>query len=309
VVQTDLSEAMAYSREYFSVHENKNLVVKAEGEAAGKGVMVCATIEEVEVALQRILVAREFGDSGSRVVLEEGLVGREVSLMAFTDGVTVVPMLPAQDHKRARDGDEGPNTGGMGAYSPVPFFTQEMIDYAVETVLKPTIAAIKTTGIPYKGVLYAGLMIEPDGTLKVLEFNCRFGDPETEVVLPLLETDLVDILLASTDATLRDVPIRWRSETAVTVVMASGGYPGQFKKGLPIEGLDQVTQLSDVVVFHSGTARNDEEAIVTNGGRVLSVTGVGSDFSQARARAYAAVRALHFDGAHYRTDIGYQLIS
>jgi phosphoribosylamine--glycine ligase len=184
-----------------------------------------------------------------------------------------------------------------------------MIDYAVETVLKPTIAAIKTTGIPYKGVLYAGLMIESDGTLKVLEFNCRFGDPETEVVLPLLETDLVDILVAATDATLRDVPIRWRSETAVTVVMTSGGYPGQFKKCLPIEGLDQVSQLSDVVVFHSGTARNDEEAIVTKGGRVLSVTGVGSDFNQARARAYAAVRALHFEGAHYRTDIGYQLIS
>lgn len=309
VVQSDFGEAMAYAREYFDVNPGKKLVVKADGEAAGKGVMVCSGVDEAEKALQRILVAREFGDSGSRVVLEEGLDGREISLMAFTDGVTVVPMIPAQDHKRARDGDEGPNTGGMGAYAPVAFFSQEMIDNAVETVLKPAVAAIKTTGIPYKGVLYAGLMIAPDGGIKVLEFNCRFGDPETEVVLPLLETDLADILLAVTGATLRDVPVRWRRETAVTVVMASDGYPGPFEKGKTIEGLEQVSELSDVAVFHSGTLRDGESHILTNGGRVLSVTGVGADFNQARARAYAAVRAIHFDGAQYRSDIGYQMIS
>ncbi|MDR3708377.1 MAG: phosphoribosylamine--glycine ligase [Capsulimonadaceae bacterium] len=309
VVQSDLGESMTYAREYFAVHPGKKLVVKAEGEAAGKGVMVCDTLDEVESALRRILIDREFGDSGSRVVLEEGLVGREVSLMAFTDGVTVLPMLPAQDHKRARDGDEGPNTGGMGAYAPTPFFTQEMVDRALEIVLKPAVAAIKSTGIPYKGVLYAGLMVEPDGNIKVLEFNCRFGDPETEVVLPLLDTDLMDIMVAVADATLRDIELRWRDGTAVTVVMASGGYPGSYEKGKVIDGLEQVQELSDVVIFHSGTERDASGSIVTGGGRVLSVTGVGSDFNQARARAYAAVRAVHFEGAHYRTDIGHQAMA
>lgn len=305
VVQTDFAESAAYARQYFTVNPGKKLVVKADGEAAGKGVMVCDTIEEVEAALKRILIDREFGDSGSRVLLEEGLVGREISLMAFTDGVTVVPMLPAQDHKRALDGDAGPNTGGMGAYAPVPFFGADQIQKAVDVVLKPAVAAIKTTGIPYKGVLYAGLMIDDDGGMKVLEFNCRFGDPETEVILPLLETDLVDILVGVTDAHLRDVDIQWRPDAAVTVVMASRGYPGPYDRAKAIEGLQQVVALSDVVVFHAGTSRADE-ATVTSGGRVLSVTGVGGDFAQARARAYAAVRAIHFDGAHYRSDIGYQ---
>ena len=309
VVQSDMGEAMTYAREYFAVHGEKRLVVKADGEAAGKGVMVCKDLDEVETALRRILIDREFGESGSRVVMEEGLTGREISLMAFTDGVTVLPMLPAQDHKRAFDGDAGPNTGGMGAYAPTPFFGQDMIDRTLETVLKPVVSAIKSTGIPYKGVLYAGLMIEPDSTIKVLEFNCRFGDPETEVVLPLLETDLADIMLATADATLRDIEMRWRADTAVTVVMASEGYPGSYPKGRAIEGLEQVSELSDVVVFHSGTSRDDSGAIATAGGRVLSVTGVGADFNQARARAYAAVRAIQFEGAHYRGDIGYQAMS
>jgi phosphoribosylamine--glycine ligase len=309
VVQSDFDEAVAYSKQYFEVNIGKKLVVKADGEAAGKGVMVCSDLQEAEAALKRILVDREFGDSGLKVILEEGLVGREVSLMAFTDGVTVAPMIPAQDHKRAFDNDEGPNTGGMGAYTPVPFVTQDLIDQAVETVLKPAVGAIKTTGIPYKGVLYAGLMIDPDGGIKVLEFNCRFGDPETEVVLPLLETDLLDIAIAVADATLDEIEIKWRSDAAVTVVIASGGYPGAYEKGKPIEGLDQVKELSDVVIFHSGTTTAEDGRIVTSGGRVLSVTGVGADFSQARARAYAAVRAIQFDGAFYRTDIGYQAIS
>jgi phosphoribosylamine--glycine ligase len=308
VVQSDFDEAVAYAKEYFTVNPDKKLVVKADGEAAGKGVMVCSELSEVEAALRRILIDREFGESGSKVVLEEGLVGREVSLMAFTDGVTVVPMLPAQDHKRAHDHDEGPNTGGMGAYTPVPFVTQELIDRAVETVIKPAVGAIKTTGIPYKGVIYAGLMIGSDGGIKVLEFNCRFGDPETEVVLPLLETDLLDICLAVADANLREIEVRWRADAAVTVVMASKGYPGPYEKGKPIEGLEPVRELADVVVFHSGSCVNDEGKVVTNGGRVLSVTGVGADFNQARARAYAAVRAIEFEGAFYRTDIGYQAL-
>jgi phosphoribosylamine--glycine ligase len=238
------------------------------------------------------------------VILEDGLEGREVSLMAFTDGVTIVPMVAAQDYKRAFDNDLGPNTGGMGCYAPVPFFSQEMIDVALETVLKPAVAAIRDTGIPYKGVLYAGLMVAPDGAIDVVEFNARFGDPETQVVLPLLETDLVDILIAVTDSHLHEVEVAWREDVAVNVVVASAGYPGPALKGYPIEGADQVGHLSDVILFHSGTVRDDTGSMVTDGGRVLSATGIGTDFEQARARAYAAVRAIDFEGIHYRTDIG-----
>jgi len=306
VVQQDFDEALAYAREYFVVNPGKRLVVKADGEAAGKGVVVCDDLLAAEVALRRILVDREFGESGRRVILEEGLVGREVSLMAFTDGVTVVPMPPAQDHKRVHDGDQGPNTGGMGCYSPVPFADDDLVATAVEIVLKPAVAAIKSTGLPYKGVLYAGLMVDVSGNIHVIEFNARFGDPETQVVLPLLETDLADILVAVTDAHLHEISITWRPEAAVSVVMAAAGYPGAYRKGDIIDGLEQVSQLSDVVVFQAGTAYDADERIVTSGGRVLAVTGVGADFAQARARAYASVRAISFEGAFYRSDIGYQ---
>lgn len=307
VVQTDFEEAVAYAREYFAVHPGRRLAVKADGEAAGKGVVVCSTPQEAEDALTRMLIEREFGESGRRVILEEGLEGREVSLMAFTDGVTVVPMLPAQDHKRVGDGDTGPNTGGMGCYCPVPFFDADMVSEATEIVLKPAVAAIKSTGLPYKGVLYAGLMVDDAGKIKVIEFNCRFGDPEAQVVLPLLETDLADILVAVTDAHLHTLSISWREETAVSVVMAAKGYPGPYRAGDAIEGLQQVTELSDVIVFQAGTAFGEDGAVVTRGGRVLAVTGVGADFNQARGRAYAAVRAIQFEGGFYRSDIGHQV--
>jgi phosphoribosylamine---glycine ligase len=300
---SDAAGAMQYAREYFQRRPGKKLVIKADGIAAGKGVIVCEGLWEAEKAIQRMLTEHEFGESGDRILLEDGLEGQEVSLMAFTDGVTVIPMIPAQDHKRVYDNDEGPNTGGMGCYAPVPFFTQDMVDVAMERILKPAVAAIKDTGIPYKGVLYAGLMVEPDGRMKVIEFNARFGDPETEVVIPLLETDLAQILLAVTNADLHNMEITWREQVAVSVVMASGGYPGAYKRGVAIEGIDQVGHLSDVMLFHAGTAKNENDKPVTDGGRVLAVTGVGDDFEQARARSYAAVRAVHFDGAHYRTDI------
>lgn len=309
VVRSDFDQAMAYAREYFEAHPGKRLVVKVDGEAAGKGAIVCETLAQAEEALANILVQKAFGSAGDRVVLEEGLEGFEISLMAFTDGVTVIPMLPAQDHKRALDGDQGPNTGGMGCYAPVPFMGAPLIEQAMTTVLQPVVAAIRETGLPYKGILYAGLMVMPDGEIKVIEFNARLGDPEAEVVLPLLETDLVDLLLAVTDSHLDEIEVTWREGVAVCVVMASGGYPGAYEKGYPIEGIEQVTHLSDVVLFQAGTAFDGEGRIVTAGGRVLTVTGIGGDFAQARARAYAAVRALQFENSHYRTDIGYQALA
>jgi phosphoribosylamine---glycine ligase len=302
----DINAAFEYASHYFHSKPNKKLVVKADGEAAGKGVFVCATLSDAESAINRIMNDREFGSSGDKVILEEGLDGYEISLMAFTDGVTVIPMLPAQDHKRLLNNDRGPNTGGMGCYCPVPFVTDSLIARVTEQVLKPAVAAIKSTGIPYKGVLYAGLMVQDDGSFKVLEFNARFGDPETQVVLPLLETDLADIFIGVTEARLHEVEVTWRGGASVGVVMASAGYPGTYDNGYVIEGLGPVSHLSDVELFHAGTDRRDDGEVVTHGGRVLTVTGVGVDFPQARARAYAGIRALSFDGAQYRTDIGYQ---
>jgi phosphoribosylamine--glycine ligase len=296
--------ALYYVRSQFQSVPDQPLVIKADGEAAGKGVLICHTVQEAEEALTQIMRNRVFGDAGANVVIEEFLEGQEASLMAFTDGTTLVPMLPVQDHKRVGDGDTGPNTGGMGCYAPVPIITPELYARAVEEVLRPAIETIRETGIPYKGVLYAGIMITRDGRLKTLEFNCRFGDPETQVVLPLLETDLVDILLGVTDAHLDEVEVRWKTQSAVCVVLAAGGYPGPYAQGDPIDGLEQVSHLSDVTVFHAGTARTEENQTVTAGGRVLGVTALGEDFAQARARAYAAVKNIHFEGMHYRTDIG-----
>ena len=296
--------ALYYVRSQFDTAPGQPLVVKADGEAAGKGVVICHTVTEAEAALTLMMQERAFGEAGANVVIEEFLEGQEASLMAFTDGTTLVPMIPVQDHKRVGDGDTGPNTGGMGCYAPVPLITPEIYERAVREVLVPAVETIRETGIPYKGVIYAGIMVTPDGQLKTLEFNCRFGDPETQAVLPLLETDLVDILLAVTDAHLDEVEIKWKPQSAVCVVLASGGYPGPYATGLPIEGLEQVAHLSDVAVFHAGTALDDNGQVLTDGGRVLGVTGLGDDFAQARARAYAAVKNLHFEGMHYRTDIG-----
>lgn len=297
-------QAKLHARSLLDANPNTPIVIKADGEAAGKGVIICNTVEETETAINRIMVDRVFGNSGERLVIEEYLVGEEASLMAFTDGVTLVPMIAVQDHKKAFDNDEGPNTGGMGCYAPVSFITPALYAQAVDQILRPAVAAIRDTGIPYKGVLYAGVIVSPEGKMKTLEFNCRFGDPETQVVLPLLETDLVDILIGVTDAHLDEVNVSWKNASAVCVALASGGYPGSYIKGYPIEGLEQVVHLSDVCVFHAGTSFDENGAVITDGGRVLSVTGIGDDFSQARARAYAAVKNISFEKMHYRTDIG-----
>ena len=298
--------AAYYLKSHFEAHPEAPLVVKADGEAAGKGVFICRTEADGQNALHQIMGERVFGASGDAVIIEEFLEGEEASLMAFTDGTTIVPMLAVQDHKRALDGDLGPNTGGMGCYAPVPAVTPAIYQQAVDQILRPAIDAIRESGIPYKGVLYAGIMIGKDGSLKTLEFNCRFGDPETQVVLPLLETDLVDILLGVTDAHLDEVEVRWKPQSGVCVVLASGGYPNAYPTGLPIEGLEQVSHLSDVVAFHAGTKFDDAGNVVTAGGRVLGVTALGDDFTQARARAYAAVKNISFDHMHYRTDIGHR---
>lgn len=303
-VFTSRDAAQHYAQTHYTQSPDEPLVVKADGEAAGKGVFICRSSAEAQEAIDQVMIQRIFGASGDVIVLEEFLQGQEASLMAFTDGFSILPMLPVQDHKRALDGDQGPNTGGMGCYSPVPLVTPQIYAQAVEQIFKPAVAAIADTGIPYKGVLYAGILITPQGELKTLEFNCRFGDPETQVILPLLENDLLEILLGVTDAHLDEVQLRWKPQSAVCVVLASGGYPGAYATGLPVDGLGQVSHLSDVHVFHAGTEANEAGQVVTNGGRVLGVTACGDDFAQARARAYAAVRSIHFEHMHFRTDIG-----
>lgn len=301
----DAADAKQYASEQLKLNHGKPIVVKADGEAAGKGVIICDTEAQASDAIDLIMVERAFGDSGSRVVIEEFLEGQEASLMAFTDGSTIIPMVPAQDHKRAFDGDLGPNTGGMGCYAPVPIITEAVYKDAVERIIRPAVEAIRETGIPYKGVIYAGIIVQPTGEIKTLEFNCRFGDPETQTLLPLLETDLLDILIGVTDAHLDKVEVVWKAQASVSVAIASGGYPGPYQTGHPIDGLEQVAHLSDVAVFHAGTTIQDDH-IVTNGGRVLNVTAVGDDFEQARARAYAAVKNIHFDAMHFRSDIGHR---
>ncbi|NQT48131.1 MAG: phosphoribosylamine--glycine ligase, partial [Chloroflexi bacterium] len=274
------------------------IVIKADGLAAGKGVVVTVSQEQALEALSDIMDKRTLGDAGDKVVIEECLVGREVSLLAFTDGRTVVPMVPACDYKRAFDSDRGPNTGGMGSFSPPSFFDQSRIDEVHGTILEPTVRAMAQEGAVYKGVLYAGLMVNSEG-VRVLEFNVRFGDPEAQALIPRLETDLVDIMLAVNNGTLDGRGIEWSDDACVGVVMASGGYPGKYETGLPITGLDDLDE--DILVFHAGTAR--KEGIVTSGGRVLTVVGRGATVEEARARAYANVPRVHFEGCHYRTDI------
>ncbi len=278
------------------------MVVKADGLAAGKGVIVCRTRDDAEEAVRRIMLEKEFGPCGNKVVIEDCLVGEEASLLAFTDGETVLPMDSAQDHKPVFDNDEGPNTGGMGAYSPAPVVTPEVYRRINNEILTPMIRGLAAEGIEYKGVLYAGLMITDDGP-KVLEFNVRFGDPESQALLPRLKNDLVEVMNAVVDGRLSEIELKWNPKAAVCVVMASGGYPGPYEKGKTITGLDSVDDNS-VVVFHAGTKRLEDGRIVTDGGRVLGVTGLGDTIGQAIERTYAAVEKIHFDGAHYRKDIG-----
>ncbi len=278
------------------------VVIKASGLAAGKGVIVPQTPEEAEAALRRIMVERAFGAAGDEVVVEERLYGQEASVLAFTDGHTIVPMPAAQDHKPVFDGDRGPNTGGMGAYAPAPLITPALMDEIVRTVLRPAVDGLRAEGTPYVGVLYAGLMVTDAGP-RVLEFNCRFGDPETQVILPLLESDLVEVLEACVEGTLDRVAVRWRPAAAVTVVAASEGYPGNYPKGRPISGIEDAEALPGVVAFHAGTELQGGR-LVTAGGRVLNVTAVGNDLHQAVERAYEAIGRIHFEGMHYRRDIG-----
>lgn len=282
------------------------MVVKADGLAAGKGVVVARTQEEALEALHDIMVRRVFGTAGNQVLVEECLVGLEASLLAFTDGDTVVPMVPACDYKRVYDGDQGPNTGGMGGYSPPEFLDDAMIKSITEKVMKPTVKAMAKEGRPYQGVLYAGIMLTEQGP-QVLEFNCRFGDPETQVMLPRLKTDLLDILLAVTQGRLEEKDVRWSSEAYLGVVMASGSYPGDYKTGYPIEGLDSLDE--DVLVFHAGTRRipgkgSGKTRLVTDGGRVLEVVAPGRTVQEARAKVYQNLPRIRFQGAHYRRDIG-----
>lgn len=278
------------------------LVVKADGLAAGKGSIVCRTLEEAYGAVERIMEKKEFGDAGNMVVVEEMLVGEEASILAVTDGKAIKPLLPSQDHKPVYDGDRGPNTGGMGAYAPAPVVTEEVARAVMERVLRPAIQGMAEEGTEYRGVLYAGLMITGEGP-KVLEFNCRFGDPESQAVLPLMEGDLVEVLEATIEGRLEEVEVRNSQGAAVCVVLASGGYPGKYEKGKVIEGLDELKNMEDVLVFHAGTARRDGR-LVTDGGRVLGVTALGPDIPKAIERAYEAVAKVHFDGMHYRRDIG-----
>lgn len=279
------------------------IVVKADGEAAGKGVVVAQDFEQASQAIHQMMEDRVFGESGDKVVIEECLVGEEVSVMAFVDGETVRPMLPIQDHKRAFDNDAGPNTGGMGAYAPVPWASGSFLQNVTDKILIPAASAIRSTGIPYRGVLYAGLMMTANGPY-CLEFNARFGDPETQVALPLLESDLASILNAVVDVELDKTPVEFMHRAAVSVVLASGGYPGDYSVGVPIHGLEQAERLDAVAVFHAGTAKSEQGETVTSGGRVLAITATGETMGEARERCYAGVQKVTFDGVHYRTDIG-----
>lgn len=276
------------------------IVIKADGLAAGKGVTVAQSREEANQALRSIMVDKVFGEAGAKVIIEEFLAGQEMSILAFVDGETVRPMAAAQDHKPVFDNDEGPNTGGMGTYSPLPHIASSIIEEAVETIIKPTAKAMVAEGRPFRGVLFAGLMITPDGKPKTIEFNARFGDPETQVVLPRLKSDLLDIFWATVHGKLADVEIEWSDEAAVCVVLASGGYPGPYPKGIVIEGLDQV---KDAVVFHAGTARGENGEWLTNGGRILGVVGLGADIAEARNKAYTEADRIRFEGKHQRSDI------
>lgn len=278
------------------------VVVKADGLALGKGVVIAQTLEEAKEAVHSIMEEKVFGASGNRVVVEEFLTGPEVSVLAFTDGKCVKPMVSSKDHKRALDGDQGLNTGGMGTISPNPYYSDETAKLCMQTIFEPTIRAMNAEGRTFQGCLYFGLMLTPKGP-KVIEYNARFGDPEAQVVLPRLKTDLVDILDAVIDGTLSDLDIQWNDTAAACVVMASGGYPKSYPKGLEISGLDENGQVEGATVYHAGTTYRDG-SFYTAGGRVLGVTACAKTLDEALEKAYAAVAKIHFDGAHYRKDIG-----
>ncbi|SHI81736.1 phosphoribosylamine--glycine ligase [Malonomonas rubra DSM 5091] len=294
---TEHADAVAYIKE-----QGAPIVVKADGLAAGKGVIVAMTEEQAIAAVDDIMLDQVFGDAGASVVIEEFMDGEEASFFAFTDGKNILPLASSQDHKRVYDNDEGPNTGGMGAYSPAPVVTAELHDVIVDTVVKPTIAGMAQDGCPYSGILYVGLMIK-EGKPRVVEFNARFGDPEAQPLLIRMKEDIVPILQACARGELNQSSLEWHDKAAVCVVMASGGYPASFEKGLPISGLDEAAKIEDMVVFHAGTASKDGK-IVNNGGRVLGVTGLGTTVKDAIDKAYDGVAAIDWQNVHYRKDIG-----
>jgi phosphoribosylamine--glycine ligase len=287
--------------------KNCPLVIKADGLAAGKGVIPAQTAAAACDAIDRIMVHHEFGDAGSSIVVEDFLTGEEASFICFTDGKTIVPLPSSQDHKKVFDGDQGPNTGGMGAYTPAPVITPQLEEIIMKTIMYPVLAALNAQGILFRGTLYAGLMIE-DGRPRVLEFNARFGDPETQPLIFNLQSDLVDIMLAVIAGRLSDISISCDPRPAVCVVMASGGYPGTYRKGLPISGLAEASRVPDAYVFHAGTAMKDG-AIVTAGGRVLGVTARGDTIAEAITTAYKAVAVIHWDGVHFRRDIACRAVN
>ncbi|HQU28636.1 MAG: phosphoribosylamine--glycine ligase [Nitrospirales bacterium] len=296
-----IEPAMAY------IHECAvPLVVKADGLAAGKGVIICSTRKEAIEAVTDMLEGQQFGQAGAKVVVEEFIEGEELTVMAFADGRTVIPMIPAQDHKRIGEGDTGLNTGGMGAYAPAPLGTSALRERILQEVLYPAVNGLSRVGSPYYGVLYAGIMVRKDGQPFVLEFNARFGDPETQVVLPLLKTDLLDIIEAVVQHRLDQVTVEWHDQAAVCVVLTSGGYPGAYKTGMPITGLP-VSASKSVMVFHAGTDQQGQE-VVSHGGRVLGVTALDDTIRGAQKRAYEAVAPIQFEGRYFRSDIAHRVL-
>ena len=278
------------------------MVIKADGLALGKGVLICQTMEETLDGLKEMMVDNKFGKSGQRVVVEEFIQGPEVSILSFCDGKTVVPMISAQDHKRALDGDEGLNTGGMGAFAPSRFYTEELNEKCQKEIFEPTVAAMNEEGRPFVGIIYFGLMYTNEG-MKVIEYNARFGDPETQAVLPLLKTDLMEIFIACTNGTLDQLDIQWHNQSAVCVVLASGGYPISYEKGYPILGLENLADKEDMLVFHAGVSESNGQ-LLTNGGRVLGITGLGASLGDAIQTAYKGASFISFQDLHMRKDIG-----
>ena len=296
-VFTDAPSACAYIDA-----EGAPIVVKADGLALGKGVVVAQTVEEAKAAVRAMIEDKTFGQSGARVVIEEYMEGPEISVLSFTDGETLVPMVSSMDHKRALDGDLGPNTGGMGTVAPNPYYTKRIADTCMQTIFLPTIRAMAAEGRPFRGCLYFGLMLTADGP-KVIEYNCRFGDPETQVVLPLLKSDLLTVMMAVEEGRLAETPVEFLEDAACCVVVASGGYPGAYESGKPISFAD-TPALREAVVYHAGTKRDESGALATAGGRVLGVTAIAGTLAEAREKAYHAVEAISFENAFYRKDIG-----
>jgi len=293
---SDYSQAKEFVR-----RQTPPIVIKADGLAAGKGVIIAESVPQALNALSNLMESKTLGAAGEKVIIEEHLMGKEMSAFAFTDGVTLVPMVPACDYKRIYDGDRGPNTGGMGSYSPPQFFNQALDKTVRETIMEPAVKAMHKEGRPYKGILYGGLMIT-NSQPKVLEFNARFGDPETQVTLPRLKTDLVDIMLAVVNQNLDKINIEWREDACAGVVMASAGYPGSYETGFPITGLNELDR--DILVFHAGTKTGSAPGqVLTSGGRVLTVVATGKTLTEAREKVYASIPRIHFEGCHYRKDI------